>query len=190
MGLARRRENRWQDASPRSSVWRPRRGPSKREITSRLNIKSEKKSVCPFAFRPFRTTASATALEIARARLLTLFPTCVRGIFDYLLGGARRDRPLAAVKMGPVIRLRHRRISRVMLREIASRYLVARDSAPRLEIFSELVGARETSARLRFDRNSIGVDECDLLSETRVRARSSMKSTKRKRESRIWFDFG
>lgn len=44
-------------------VWRPERGPSKREITSSLNIKSEK-ATCPFVFRSFRTTAFGTALEI------------------------------------------------------------------------------------------------------------------------------
>lgn len=58
-------------------VWRPERTPSKREITSSLNIKSEKASV-RLCFGRSVPPPPQLRLEMI-ARLLTFFPSCAEG---------------------------------------------------------------------------------------------------------------
>ena len=55
-------------------VWRPKRGPSNREITSTLNIKSENASV-RLCFARSVSPPSGTVLEIVK-RPLAFFPSC------------------------------------------------------------------------------------------------------------------
>lgn len=88
-----RKEICWQDASPRSCLEAEERSS---EAWNHFQPEyKERKSECPFVFRPFRTTASATTLEII-ARLLSFFPSCVEGS-DYFLRHSKGS-PLAAVK--------------------------------------------------------------------------------------------
>lgn len=113
------KEDRRQDASPRSCLEAEERRSFEAWNHFQLEYK-ERKSECPFVFRSFRATASATTLEII-ARLLNFFPLCTEG-FDYTPSSAlRRDRPLAAVKH-TTTRLRQKCISRVTSPEIHSFY--------------------------------------------------------------------
>lgn len=89
-----KKEDRWQDASPRSCL-----EVEERSFEAWNHFQSEykeRKNECTFVFRSFRTTASATIREII-ARLLSFFPLCVES-FDYFFQRLLKESPLVAIK--------------------------------------------------------------------------------------------